>query len=113
MNLSLRTGPAERVAVVHIGGEIDIACADGMRDHLMAALRAAEDALVVDFAGVEFMDCSGLRALVAARARAEFLRKRLYLASVPERVQRIIRLGGLDGAFAYCNEAAVPDHVLS
>ncbi|WP_067451974.1 STAS domain-containing protein [Actinomadura macra] len=112
MILSLQTRPVEQMAVVYIGGEVDLACADGMRGHLMAALRTAGPGLVIDLARVEFMDCAGLGALVAARGRARLMGKQLFLSAVPDRIRRIIRLGGLDDAFTFCNGAPAQERSL-
>ena len=61
---------ADRVAVVTLRGELDLAGAAALEQEL-ARLDAAEpDAIVLDLRDVDFMDSSGLRVVaVAARAR--------------------------------------------
>ena len=50
--------------------------------------------LVVDLAGVTFMDCAGMRPLLAARRR---LGDDLQLRNVPPRIERLFRLAGVHG----------------
>ena len=48
-------GPAP---TVYLSGELDLDCADGLRAAAFATARGAQ-AVVVDFAGVQFIDSSG------------------------------------------------------
>ena len=52
-----------------LDGELDMATADGLID-LLRATADSHDPIVLDFSGVQFMDSSGLRALLQA-ARSE------------------------------------------
>jgi anti-anti-sigma factor len=55
---------ADGVALVTARGEFDLRTADLLRQALADALAPGPDQLVVDVAGVTFMDSMGLRALV-------------------------------------------------
>jgi anti-sigma B factor antagonist len=57
-------------AVVVIRGELDLATAPDLDAALMELLDAGQD-VVVDLRELEFMDSTGLRALVAAHTRAD------------------------------------------
>jgi anti-sigma B factor antagonist len=72
--------------VVAVRGEVDIATAGLLRDHLRAALTAGL-AVVVDLGDVPFMDSTGLGVLVDASKRAHAAGTALVLA----RPQRIVR----------------------
>ena len=48
-----------------LDGELDMATADGLID-LLRATADSDDPIVLDFSGVQFMDSSGLRALLQA-----------------------------------------------
>lgn len=50
-----------------LAGEIDMSSRDAMLERLLAAAEAADDRLVVDLAGVAFIDSSGLKALLMVR----------------------------------------------
>lgn len=50
---------------------------------------------MLDLSGVEFMDCSGLGALVHARNHADLLGARLVLRGAGRPVLRLLKLTGL------------------
>jgi anti-sigma B factor antagonist len=54
---------------VVLSGQLDAATAPGVRARLEAHVDAAPSRLVIDLRAVEFMDCSGLGALIAAAHR--------------------------------------------
>ncbi|QKG23522.1 STAS domain-containing protein [Actinomadura verrucosospora] len=51
------------MAVVTLAGEVDVATAGRLRDHLAALLARGARHLVLDFSGVAFIDSSGLSVL--------------------------------------------------
>jgi anti-anti-sigma factor len=61
-----RTGTTARIIV---GGELDIATAPALREHIERALRDRFEIVVVDLADVSFIDSSGLHALLEAATR--------------------------------------------
>lgn len=80
--------------VMHVSGEIDIATAEQLRAELDKAL-SIDGGLVVDMSGVDFIDGSGLRAILSA---AETLNGRGPLALVhAPMVARLLKLTGLTG----------------
>ena len=90
------------VPVLHLFGEVDLAAAPTLRDRLTALLEhpAATGRLgplvVVDLAGVSFIDSTGLSVVVAAHARFDDIHGELRVAAAPERVWRVLELTGLD-----------------
>lgn len=70
------------------------------RGTLVAALplRPGQD-LVLDLAGMEFCDSSGITALIAARNHAHAARAGIALAAVPAHTLRVLRMVGLDQIF--------------
>ena len=61
-------GPGPATALV--SGEIDLDCAAALDAALRSILHNCSRGVVVNLAAVSFCDCSGLRALSAARAQA-------------------------------------------
>ena len=80
------------VEQVRLSGELDLAAFEGTRDLIVGAGRAA--GVVVDLSAVTFIDSSGLRALLEAANEVD-----VTLSSVPEAVDRILRITGLDEYF--------------
>jgi anti-sigma B factor antagonist len=91
-NVSLIVGECAGCAVVALHGELDIADATDVAAALAAA-EAGRTGIVVDLAGLTFIDCSGVRALAQARARHG---GGAMLLAAPRRVVlRVIALTGL------------------
>ena len=52
--------------------------------------------VTIDLAGVDFVDSSGLRSIVAAHSRLDAAGSRLYLRAASEPVQRLLMITKLD-----------------
>jgi anti-sigma B factor antagonist len=98
INLSPRINLSSREcdgrAVVVLRGELDVADAASVA----AAVRARE--LIVDLAGLEFIDSSGLAALLLARKQAREAGGDLLLAAPQDQVLRVLAATQLTGVFA-------------
>ena len=81
--------PSQRI---RLSGEIDLAVYDQTLDLLVDAAGTGE--VLVDLSEVTFIDSSGLRALIAAANVVP-----LSLTAVPDRVEQVLRLAGLDDFF--------------
>ena len=79
------------VGVVRLPVEVDLQTAPDVRDDLMAALNRCAH-LVVDATGVEFMDSSGVNALVRAKERADRLDGSVHVVATGRPVQRVLAL---------------------
>jgi anti-sigma B factor antagonist len=83
--------------IVRVHGELDIATAGDLE---RAVLRPREpgDQVVLDLAGLRFMDSTGLRVLMRARSEAKAGRWDLYVRNVPANVQRLFSISGVHDA---------------
>jgi anti-sigma B factor antagonist len=98
-NPHARTRSSGRFTVVEVAGEIDLATAGFLVEHLDAATRGPAPDVLVDLRRVEFLDCSGLRVLCRAETRARQRGGRLRLVSDRPRIRRLLRTSGLLGRF--------------
>jgi len=98
-NSCARTRSSGPYTVVEVSGEIDMATADLVIDHLDAATAVEEPDVLVDLRPVEFFDCSGLRVLCRAERRARERGGRLRIVSDGPRIDRLLRASGLFGRF--------------
>ncbi|WP_329447748.1 STAS domain-containing protein [Streptomyces sp. NBC_01426] len=89
------TGP-----VLEINGDLDHATAPELRKALDGLTLAARQLLLLDLAGLEFCDSSGISALPAARNLATEHGADVALAAVPADIARILRVVGLDRVFS-------------
>ncbi|WP_330324050.1 STAS domain-containing protein [Streptomyces pseudovenezuelae] len=81
--------------VVAAAGEIDLATAGFLQEHLDAATATGRPDVLVDLRGVEFFDCSGLRVLCRAESRARQRGGRLRVVTDGPRLHRLLRASGL------------------
>jgi anti-sigma B factor antagonist len=85
--------------VVEVRGEVDIATEELLAEHLLAVTAGPEPDVLVDLRRLDFLDCSGLRVLCRAEARARERGGRLRLVCEGPRVPRLLRAAGLMGRF--------------
>ncbi|GLU49130.1 STAS domain-containing protein [Nocardiopsis ansamitocini] len=94
-----RLGVSTRVenhsVIVSVEGELDIATAGDLRENVQNAIDAHGPWLILDFSALEFMDSSGLNAVINAYRLVRERGGSLALAAPNERVTKVIRLVGL------------------
>jgi anti-sigma B factor antagonist len=81
-------------------GEIDFATGPQLKDAITQTLVAGEVDLVVDLLKVDFIESTGLGALIGGRRRARALQGSLRLVCTEEQLLKIFRITGLDKVFA-------------
>jgi anti-sigma B factor antagonist len=98
--LSITAGRGNGALTFAVRGEIDLASVP----RLVAELRRAEAAeaklVVIDLADVEFIDSSGLQALLKARERLSRHGLRLSLSRPSAQVRQLLELTGTLGLFS-------------
>jgi stage II sporulation protein AA (anti-sigma F factor antagonist) len=94
--LLFRYGLEDGVAVVRVTGEVDVATCGLLRDRLLRIV-TDEDfrGLVVNLAGVRFIDSTGIGALVGVWRRVAATTASLALAAPAPQVQRVLDTAGL------------------
>src|ERR671932_2679848 len=88
-------------------GELDLATAPELEQLLNERIDAGQE-VVVDLRGLEFMDSSGIRVLVAAHARAGRVGTRLFIVRprTGSAVAKIVEVSGLDGELNLLDDPA-------
>ena len=99
--LTLRLERVDDELVVFLGGEMDLSTAPRLRDcfhaQLAEPLRTAR--VVIDLQDLDFIDSTGLSALLSAQDRVRDSGAELVLRSPGARVSRVLEMTGLDKAF--------------
>jgi anti-sigma B factor antagonist len=90
---------ARGVVTLVLRGEIDVASAVELRLALSEALSTDLAGIVVDLAGVDFIDSSGLRTLLVAQDQAASNGHTMILRHVPPQARRLFELSGTADAF--------------
>src|SRR3954447_11097443 len=104
---SIAESDREGRALLTLRGELDLATAPELEQLVNERLDAGQD-VVVDLRGLDFMDSSGIRVLVAAHARAGRVGTRLFIVRPePESaVAKIVEISGLDGELNILDDPA-------
>lgn len=87
-------------------GELDMAEIERFEAALADLEQARPPEIVVDLAGLDFIDSSGLSALLDADARARREQRRLLMTRPSESIMRMLRLTLLDRRFEWVSEQA-------
>jgi anti-sigma B factor antagonist len=110
----LSTRYAGRVAIVHLQGRFTLGPAlHRVKPRIDSVLSAkSSTGLVLNLAGVDYIDSSGLGELVAIHASAMRRRAGVVLACVPARIQELLSITRLDGIFTLCaDETSALQHL--
>ncbi|WP_460916165.1 STAS domain-containing protein [Plantactinospora veratri] len=92
--------PQPATARVGVAGEIDLATAPVLRDKLLTLLwDQTPTVLLVDFAGVAFLDCAGIGALLAVRNAAGEAGCEMRIVDPQPFVRRVLEVTELLGIF--------------
>lgn len=89
-----------------LSGELDLVGADHVRGALARTEGDATEILVMDLAGLTFMDSTGLGIALDAAARAERRGARLVVARPQPPVERVFRIAGVTHLLAGGDEIA-------
>lgn len=98
----------DKAAVVEVVGEINLSHTSQLQDDLGTVLADSPTRVVLDLAGVSFMDSSGIASLVKMLSRARAIGASLHLAGMSDRVHSLFEITRLDNVFsihATCEEA--------
>lgn len=88
-----------RAAVISPDGEVDMHESPKLRAALIEAIAGGPAAIVVDLAGVTFIDSSGVATLVEAMKLAKAAGLTLVLAGMNDKVRDVFALARLENFF--------------
>ncbi|MEU7701894.1 MULTISPECIES: STAS domain-containing protein [unclassified Streptomyces] len=97
LRVEVRT--VDGAAVLAPVGELDHYTAELLRVPLDEAVDAGRSRLVVDCAGLEFCDSTGLNVLLGARLRAEAAGGGVHLVGMRPAVARVFHITGAEAVF--------------
>jgi anti-sigma B factor antagonist len=99
-NVELSVSGHGGYAVVALCGELDLADVPVVASHLIATVAAFGPSIIVDLAGLEFIDCCGLRVLVRVLNWTRESGGDMYLVGPRLPVRRVLEMAGLIGVFS-------------
>ncbi len=93
----IRMGTEAGELTVWLSGELDHHAARTMREQVDAAVeRSTAHTLLLDFSGVTFMDSSGIGLIMGRYRLMQSRGGRLLVTGASERLQRVMKLAGLN-----------------
>jgi anti-sigma B factor antagonist len=85
----------DRGAVLTVAGDVDLHTASMLRERAVAVVAEGVPHLVVDLAQVDFVDSTGLSALISLLHTAQKADGSVRLAAVPDRLVRMVNMTGI------------------
>jgi len=99
-DLSIRVHVAGDMQVFELTGSLDIATSPTVRAALTTATERESHRLIVDLTLVDFLDSTGLGALIGAQRRAKEFGGEVRLVAKEGQILRLLRITGLLKVFA-------------
>lgn len=99
--LTLRTEHAAGGSTITLWGELDIASAAVLEAEVIVAEQLGATSITIDLSGLDFIDTSGLQAIMDAHGRCARHGRELTLLRGPAQVQRIFDLTRTRGSLAF------------
>jgi anti-sigma B factor antagonist len=93
--LRLRSQRSADTHTITVCGEIDLATVDAVRNELKRAQASDVRRIVIDLAGVTFIDSNGARLLYEAAERSRIDANRLTLRRGPASIMRVLQITGV------------------
>ena len=87
------------VTVFELAGELDAYTSEQFREEILSRVDAGLRLAVVDFLNVEYIDSSGLGAMVAALKRISERNGRIYVVCGESQVLKVLHITGLEKVF--------------
>lgn len=84
---------------VDINGELDVAGADKVKSHLNNLIEEQALDVKIDFTNLEYIDSTGLGALIGVLKRLKVNDKDIYVLNARKNVKKIFSITGLDKIF--------------
>jgi anti-anti-sigma factor len=90
--LTLRTEHGDGLSTITLWGELDIASAAVLEAEVIVAEQLGAESITIDLSGLDFIDSTGLQAILGAHDRCARHGRELTLLRGPAQVQRIFDL---------------------
>ena len=100
------TYPTEGIGVIAIGGQITGLSESVLMDAYAEATDGGARVVILDFAGLEYMNSSGIGLLVTILIRTQRAKQRLFAAGLTDHYREIFQLTRLDEAIGIYDDVA-------
>ena len=97
--LEIHTTPDERCPVVQLKGDVDLRTSPDLRERLLQLVQQRPQRVILDLAGVGYMDSSGVGTMVEFKRYLERREGQLVLTGLQPRVRSLLEITRLDQFF--------------
>ncbi|GAA0725333.1 STAS domain-containing protein [Dactylosporangium roseum] len=95
MTFSVAGHSGNDVLTLHVAGDLDLATADELGREIATATGGGAGEVVVDLAGVRFIDSAGINVLLKGRRLADERHLRYRVTNATGLVRHVLELGGV------------------
>lgn len=99
-DISIRVHVIDGLHVFELSGSLDIATSPSVRAALTETSERGDHRLIVDLTKLEFLDSTGLGALIGGQRRAKEFSGEMRLVAKEGQILRLLRITGLLSVFA-------------
>ncbi len=94
----------EKPSVIKLYGELDIYASQEFKDDSINLLNQNKDDIYLDFTNLDYIDSTGLGALISILKEAQEMDKKIYLIEVNERIRKLFKITQLEEMFVFIGE---------
>jgi len=99
METSWRWEESVGAGLVTMTGEIDFTVTPHMRERLAAFIEATSGDILLDLGGLDYIDSSGLAALIEARKKLQSKGRKISISEVSSQVRKLFNLTQIGDLF--------------
>lgn len=87
--------------IIKLLGELDIYASSDFKEEILQILDQYNDNIYLDLKDLEYIDSTGLGALIAIVKKAKETDKKVYLKDVNERIRKLFKITALEDMFIF------------
>ncbi|MFB0972742.1 MAG: STAS domain-containing protein [Neofamilia sp.] len=90
--------------IINLYGELDIYATQDFKNDSIELLKSSQDDLYLDFTNLDYIDSTGLGALISILKESQEIGKNIYLIEVNERIRKLFKITQLEDMFKFIGE---------
>lgn len=94
----------DRPTIIKLYGELDISESTEFKKSVTKLLYAEKDDLCFDFSELDYIDSTGLGALIGILKQVEGMGNKIYLKGVNERIRKLFKITQLEDMFVFVGD---------
>ena len=100
--LNINRSDRDEVAILEVGGRLDVATGPEMTAELLAVLEGGCTRAVLDMGGLEYISSAGLRSLLVGRKAFAPKNGRIVICGLKDYIKEVFEISGFISIFPIC-----------